>query len=466
MHFFWETTGYPGVAALALAVTAVVVLRKRSEVRRIGGLALLTVLLAMGPYALVYLVAYGTVPGFNLFRAPGRMLFYANVLVALLAGLVVGRKDEDKPSPPIAFAPILLWQPVFIATIAMGMNGKGPDRGLWVPLIVLSALSVLCFFRVSNNLDRRLWEFGCLAAVTVELLYLWYPHICTVDPSKVLPERSAAAFLAAQAKDGPFRFYDPTELVQQQDAARYGLEALDGYHPGIYTHQFDLYRRIWREDDSRHTDLQAHALTEVACPTILDILNVRYVLSTDPLSNPETKEVYRTPPAEASPFRYVYERTTAMPRAWLVARADTPPPGLTVLDALCQLNPREVCLVPDRPVAGTAAYQDLKPTQWSPNRLTLRFKCEGPGVAVISQSWHPDWRAIDNGRPAEVRQVNHGLLGIPVGAGQHELQVYYYPWDFYVGATVSAIALLAVLALGLHARQRHMNGADDAEQQR
>jgi hypothetical protein len=454
MRFFWETTGYPGVAAVALALTALVVLWRRRDVWRIAALAVLAVMLAMGGHTSLYGYMYDTIPGFNLFRAPGRMLFYANVLVALLAGMLVGRKDEEKPPFPLFLMPVVLWPPVFVVTVAMIFLGTAPERGLWVPLLVLSALCVLSLARVAAHMDRRLWQYGCLLLATLELLYAWYPHINTVDAARALPERGAAAFLAKQLEEGRFRYYDPTGLIQQQDAAHYGLEALDGYHPGIYAHQFDLYKRIWREDKSRHSDLQSHALSEAACPTILDILNVRYVLSTTPVSASDVKEIYRTPPSEAKPVRYVYERLGALPRAWLVARADRPPAGTAVAEALCQLNPREACLVPDRPVAGTAAYRELKPARWTPNQLTLRFRCEGSGVAVVSQSWHPDWRASDNGRPVELRRVNLGLLGIPIGAGEHELQVYYYPWDFYTGAAVSAAALLAVLALGLHARRK------------
>ena len=60
-----------------------------------------------------------------------------------------------------------------------------------------------------------------------------------------------------------------------------------------------------------------------------------------------------------------------------------------------------------------------------------------PGVLLLSQTWHPDWRATDNGVPVELRRVNHDFLGIPLGTGEHHLRVWYYPWDSYLGAAFS-----------------------------
>jgi len=118
---------------------------------------------------------------------------------------------------------------------------------------------------------------------------------------------------------------------------------------------------------------------------------------------------------------------------------------MTVLEALGEIDPKVTCLVEDTPFEGGADYQELPIERHSPSDITLRFETDKPSVAVVSQSWHPDWRATDNGQPVEVRRVNHGQVGVPVAAGAHQLRVYYYPWDFYLGCVVSAVAWVVIL---------------------
>jgi uncharacterized membrane protein YfhO len=72
--------------------------------------------------------------------------------------------------------------------------------------------------------------------------------------------------------------------------------------------------------------------------------------------------------------------------------------------------------------------------------MILKFTSEKGGVVAISQAWHPDWFATDNGRSIEVRRINYGFVGVFVGPGDHELRVWYRPWDFYLGCAIAASA--------------------------
>lgn len=439
MGFFWETIAYPGLVTVTLALAAPWALRKDREIWVLSAMALVLVLLAMGPNTVVHRAVYELVPGFSLFRAPGRLLFYVNLIVALLAGRVLSEGRRCTSKAAVVVVPVALLQAVLALTLAWGRSPSAPRHGLWLPLFVLTGLSVAAFMGYYGEWSTRRWQNLCLALLLVDLAVVWHPHLRLVDPHRAFPEKPTARLLADAQGSGPSRFYDPTEFIQQQDAARYGLETIAGYHPGLYRHQLDLYRAAWRSDRSSIVELQRHAIDEVAYPGILDLLNVGFVVSTERVTNPDYEEIARSQPDEAEPFRYVYRRTTALPRAWVVPNAKTPPPGLTMLDALETLDPRTACLVDNQPVDGTSPFDVPTLTRHAPGDLTLAFTAEGSGVLVISESWHPDWRATDAGRPVAVRRVNHGLLGIAFGPGQHAVRVRYVPWDFYAGLLVSAV---------------------------
>ena len=438
--FFWEGASYPGVTALGLALAGTAALRRERDVICFWVLALIALLASLGEGSPVYWLAYHVIPGFGKFRAPGRLLMYVNLAVALLAGLFLTKSKEKGIRWPAAVVLFVMLQAVFLATLAMRDSSWATAKGRWIPVSVLFALTVSGFFWASGDLSNRNWRQLSLGLLIGELLICWGPHLQVVDPDKALPPFSAAKFLAEKREDEEFRVLDTTRMIQQQIAARYGLEIISGYHQGVYAHQLDVHNRIWRHGVSSVVELIVQSPREVACPVLLDLMNVRYLVSVEQELGPEYSEVYRTPPRELRHVRYVYRRDSALPRAFLVAQAVVPPEGITVLEELCSIDPREMCLVEERPFAGTAAFQTLAVQRRSPSDLTIRFATEGSGVAVISQSWHPDWRATDNGNPVEVRRVNHAQVGIPLEPGDHELRVWYYPWDFYLGCVISALA--------------------------
>lgn len=453
LKFSWETASYPGLVTLCLAVAAVIVLRRRRAVLLLGVLGLLALLLSMGKHSPLYWLAYHIIPGFGLFRAPGRMLFYTNFAVAVLAGLLISHGSEAKLRGFVPAVFGVMVQIALIAPLVMQGSSLDPASGRWVPLLVALVLAPCAVFWAMGTLSDKLWRGVCLVLLLSELFIFWKPHLQVVDPGRALPDFSAAEYLAERREEEEFRVLDTTRMIEQQIAARHGLEIVTGYHAGVYGHHLDLYKRIWRRDESDIVELHMHSPREIACPVILDLMNVRYLISVERDLGPGYEEVYRTPPDELEHVRYVYRRESTLPRAFLVARAEIPSEESTVVDALCFTDPREVCLVTDRPFVGSAQFRELPIDRRSPSDVTLRFSTKEKGVVVISQSWHPDWRATDNGAPVEVRRVNHAQVGIPLDPGEHELRVWYHPWDFYLGCTVSGLTLVAMTVFLLVSRR-------------
>ncbi|HPO14249.1 MAG TPA: hypothetical protein PLI09_12465 [Candidatus Hydrogenedentes bacterium] len=72
--------------------------------------------------------------------------------------------------------------------------------------------------------------------------------------------------------------------------------------------------------------------------------------------------------------------------------------------------------MPNEP--GPAEFQELPITRYTPGDITLQCTTAKPGVAVLSQAWHPDWKITDNGHPLELRRVNYGFMGFAVKCRQ------------------------------------------------
>ncbi len=459
--FFWETASYPGVTTVCLALAALVSLKRERRVLVFGCVALLALVLALADSNPLFWLAYHITPGFKLFRGWGRLFFYVNFMLAILAGSFLSKAAAAKAQWPTTLVLFIMLQAVFLLTLAMRDSPLAPARGRWVPLLVLVILTACAFFWASGDLSIRFWRGLSVCLLLGELFLCWGPHIQVVDTNRAIPPYSAAKFLAQASKE-EFRILDTTFMIEQQVAARHGLEIITGYHPGIYAHHLEMYRNIWRRDHSDIVELLIHPPQEIVCPVVLDLMNVRYLVSVERELGPAYQQVYQSPPGELRRVRYVYRRDTALPRAFLVARAEVPPHGLTVLDAICSIDPRELCLVDDRPFVGSAEFRELPIDRRSPSDITLRFTTEEKGVVVISQTWHPDWRARDNGNPVEVRRVNHAQVGVPVEAGEHELRVWYYPWDFYLGCIISAVTWIGMAVFVLFSRRIRKPASRDA----
>jgi hypothetical protein len=236
------------------------------------------------------------------------------------------------------------------------------------------AVLVVCMaLWVYRKGPSELWRSACAVVLLAELFWVWDAQVFAVNVEEYLPEQEAGLYLAALRETEEFRYYDPQEKLDHYYAARYGIENAMGFHPAVYRHYLEMYTRIWRDDDSGLLTVYSRPLNEAVCPTILDLMNVRYVVNSGPLEIPGVVEVYRTPATERVPARWIYRRETALPRAWLVARAVLPAPGQSVAEALCGLDARTACLVESGPVDGTAAYREVRVERRAPGDATLRF---------------------------------------------------------------------------------------------
>jgi len=73
---------------------------------------------------------------------------------------------------------------------------------------------------------------------------------------------------------------------------------------------------------------------------------------------------------------------------------------------------------------------------WSPNRLTITVEAEGEGHVVVNQNYYDGWKAKGG---LAVEPVN-GLLGVKVSHQVKQVELYYRPTSFVIGAWVSLIS--------------------------
>jgi hypothetical protein len=67
--------------------------------------------------------------------------------------------------------------------------------------------------------------------------------------------------------------------------------------------------------------------------------------------------------------------------------------------------------------------QNLEIVKYTPNRVSIRARFEGPGFVVLADAYDDDWRATVDGQPTTVYPTDYLLRGVAVPAGDHVVEL-------------------------------------------
>jgi hypothetical protein len=110
------------------------------------------------------------------------------------------------------------------------------------------------------------------------------------------------------------------------------------------------------------------------------------------------------------------------------------------------------------PEEDAAAGVRLVTAAHTASRERLVVDSQRPGFLVIFDAWHPDWRATVNGRPTRVERAFLALRAVPVPAGHAVVELAFAPRGWWLGVSVSLLALAGAAVWGLALARRRPRG--------
>lgn len=218
---------------------------------------------------------------------------------------------------------------------------------------------------------------------------------------------------------------------------------------------------------------------------LLDLLGVRYILTTVDINNPNYKLVYD------KEIR-VYENTDALPRAVVVDKkvdlSALPKPDRSAWPdelglALRSLDPRQQVILDGEanglgrdltPEDVTAPVETMSQsplphveiTAYTPNEVRLAVQLDQPGWLVLADAYFPGWRAYATARPPTaahrpqptfqpspeieltIHRANGAFRAVYLQPGQWEIRFRYSPRSFQLGLYGSFLALVTLALIG------------------
>jgi hypothetical protein len=438
---FEEYIYYVGVPTLILAFLSL--FAREARARFLVAFGVFGLIVALGPAGGVYSVLYRFVPFFDLLRAPARAGMWSVLSFSAAAGLCLSalrapdgewrRRVLGKWSGRLAGAIAALG--LAAAGVAQAQFGATPaperhlagDIAAFVLLFV--AASALIRLWLSRPKRSALWLALLTALLMIDLSSY---HISLV---RMAPSTRGEPYAAADRALGD-RLKDNRLIWVYADLFELNL-GMDFGQSNVYGYDSLITARLQALVDRAH---------DLSTP-IYDLLNVRYVISQSPLSEPVD------PIAEAGGFIF-YERPRAAPRAWIVHAIESVPDDDAALDRVADpdFDPRATAIIlGDVPCEVTPQVEagSVSITRYEPNRIEAKVDAGAAGLLVLSEIDYPGWVASIDGAPAEIHRVDYALRGVCLPGGSHTLTMVFDPPELKAGAVVSLVALGFIGAAGV-----------------
>jgi len=492
-----EAGSYVGLLPILLA--AVALLRRGGrQVWIFSSLAIISFLLSFG--IPLYALLYYLLPSYNQLHTPFRWVFPYTISMAVLAGLGVDALDRAAgrtwgsrlrtvtpsllgrlafmvgaiclcalvvvllvPGPFTALADRLLASSDLArATFPDGQAFLSYEwRNLFLFSIFLSASGAVLSPRLSSlGLPRpfqahRVWKLLILAVLSADLLV--FASGFNPATSVRLAEFTPPSVEFLQADPGLYRltsFNASGEKTFNSNVGMfYGLHDIRGYDSIIPRQYADFMGLIEEQGEliyNRIAPLYQYASLD---SPLLDLLNVKYVISTQHIPNPGYTLVYEDEVR-------IYRNDDYLPRAFVVYRAEVIEDDQSLLLALKELDPRERVLLSEHPpqeyLASPSASQNENTTQvrfreYDINDVIVEVDLREPGWLVLSDSYFPGWKAflrLDTGLEEELQiyRADYNFRAVRLPAGHNVVRFRYSPMSLKVGVYASFMAAVVMLA--------------------
>lgn len=464
----------------------------------LGGLALF---FAFGRYNPAFRWFYEWIPGFDRFRVPTRWLFFWQFSLATLLALVLEKSLGETGESPVLRKRAIVAVGCFIVFLIVAavlssqlMEGAGirryfrdfdPSSGRLLDLRLRNwtagslcrtagfSLGWLILLGVAGKKIRptvrqilpAFAAFLVLADVVTFGTSMPATRTRQDQANWFYPKSPLVEFLAAElaghrllAVDDVLAWYhdrDSPELWANR-ATIHGLRDARGYYP-ICSRWFGHFVNALSRRPPQTLMGSLLFVDPTLDPSLLSMLDVKFLLSYENLGIQGLRLVQRT-----SFGMNIFEVVGRWGPAFAVQ--SRPTVGFSDDEEIALLtgpgfDSRKFALASEPPPAWNVVPEEgslrkAELVRQTPNRIVVSVENGAGDLIVISESYHPGWKANADSRPLRVVRANHALIGVYVPPGKHQVTLAFQPESFRIGLylTFSALLVLATLATAMFGR--------------
>jgi hypothetical protein len=134
----------------------------------------------------------------------------------------------------------------------------------------------------------------------------------------------------------------------------------------------------------------------------------------------------------------------------------------TTLDEQLESEARRIrvpVLDTNTPTVTARGAGEVSVTRYTNTKVDLTASLNRPGILVLMDSWHPNWKATVDGVEAHLGRVNIAFRGIALPAGTHRVELHYQPKLLQTGIFLTVSTMLGLLGIiCMHLRRSRLQG--------
>lgn len=296
-------------------------------------------------------------------------------------------------------------------------------RNLLFPtiLFVSSYFFVFLFFVLRSKKKYIILLTVIILAILIFDMYRFFIKFNSfTDKKYFFPTTNIINYL--KKDKGVFRIAsNDSRILPPNFATYYKLQSIEGYDPLYLLSYAEL---IAASERGKPEINPPFGFNRIITPhnidsKIIDLLNVKYVLSLTELKANKLKKVF------ADKQTSIYENKNAFDRTFFVENIIIEKDKQEVIEKMFVLDLKKTAVV-QASTLRNKKYSLGKAviTEYNENDIVIDTENEGEGFLVLTDAYYPTWRAKIDGKMVTVYKTNYTFRGIVVPKGKHKILFY------------------------------------------
>ena len=456
---FTQSTHYLGLVAIIFAILGAL-LKKPDRLEWIfWTITALTLITGFGSYLpVLYKPFFSLLPFFSKFRIPSMIYMLLAVTIPFLAArgidTLLDQTDKEETFKKVLYVAggiggitmilIMFGDGIFSFSAAGDARYNNPgfitklrssrielyNKGLLLAFSISMGVLGLIWGFIYKKIKRHIFVYGLLLLALFDL-WMLNSEFMDIKPPKNMDMMFRRSKAIDYVKEDPdhFRIF-PADKLGSNQYSYWNIESIGGYRPIKLRNYQDL--------------MDAKGFNK---PQIMDMLNVKYVLTSRKINNPDFVSIKGVPG--------LYENKNVLPKAWIVGdvKAVNSQRESLMETLLSGFDPSKTAILynysGDRSTKDVSGQVSVRSR--TENKIELISISDTGGLLVLSEIYYkPGWKATVNGNETPIYQTNHILRSVEVPPGEIEVIFEYdtNPWERT--RILSRVSFLSViLFLGL-----------------
>jgi hypothetical protein len=425
-----EFVGFIGIIPLILAIYSLIFRRDR-KVLFFGTLCISALLFAL-PTVFAKIPFILHIPLISTSQ-PTRLLFIIDFCLCILASFGFDQFEKEKRYLPVlsiismvSIAILAGWSLIFIPheyfpLVTMDMIRITAKNLIYPTLIFGSSIIALVGYVVIRARSRYIVLVAIIGLILVDVLRFGWKFTPFSPAEWIYPSTKLISLIQADPESYRMMATD-RRIIPANFSVKYRIQDVSGYDP-LYLTRYSQIAAAW---DRGTSDISPASFNRIITPSqynrfFADLLGVKYIMTFGPVESNKLRYLAKEGQT------YLYENTSAFPRAFFVDDFRKVASDQQAIDMMYQLGSRlrTIAVVTDNILVDSIPLSQsefVKISSYQPDSITINTTSNTIRLMVLSDIYYPTWEVRIDGKKSSLLRVDLSLRGVVVPPGTHVVE--------------------------------------------